>query len=422
MKRLIRTEIADLPLSGIELVLHVAELYPGLALGIGEPNFTTPPHIVQAAMDALEQGKTHYSPDEGLLELRSAIAEKTKSDNGFDPDPENEIIVTAGTSPALYGAIQTVLEAGDEVIIPTPAYFSYESIVRMFGGEPVHVAGDPEQRFVPSQDDLATAVSSKTKLLVVCTPNNPTGGVWEKEHLQAALDLAEDHDLLIISDELYEKLVYDDVKHHSIASLDNATERTITINGLSKSHAMTGFRIGWVIAPSKITTNFCKIHRHSTICAPVISQEAAIAALRGPQDSVKAMVREYDRRRKMMVQKINNDVPMMQVQSPKGSFFMFANVKDLIENRVEDMKSSLMNEGKDLLESFHSRLFSTEDLTQSGSLVSMLYLARFARVMAVSGSFFGAGGEGYLRLSFSQEFDQIEKAIERMARTLDQLT
>ena len=420
-RKKIRREIDELPKSGIELVLHVSKYYPNLSLGIGEPNFNTPPHIVQAAIQALEQGKTHYTSDEGLNELREAIAEKTRNENGFYPDPETEIVVTAGTSPALYGVVQTILNFGDEVIIPTPAYFSYDSIVRIFGGRPVHVPGVEDSYFIPDQNDLAEAISPKTKLIIVCTPNNPTGGVWEKQQLKAALDLAEDHDLLILADELYEKLVYDGVRNFSVASLPNAHERTITINGLSKSHAMTGFRIGWIIAPPSILTGFSRIHEHSTICASAISQDAALAALRGSQEPVVEMVNEYDRRRKMMVERINNDIPMMRAKAPRGGFFVFTNVKELIGSRLEEMKRSLKDEGRNLLESMPSRLFSSKDLDTSGSLVSMLYLAHFARIMGVCGSFFGPGGEGYLRLSFAQDYNQIETALERMAETLNKL-
>ena len=421
-KMMIRDEINELPIAGIELVLHIADFYPGLSLGIGEPNFNTPPHIVQAAIRALEQGKTHYSADEGSIELRAAIAEKTRNENGFNPNPENEIVVTAGTSPALYGAIQTVVNSGDEVIIPTPAYFSYDSIVRIFGGQPVHVTGAGDTGFVPGPDDLVDVISPKTKLLVVCSPNNPTGGVWEREQVKAAVDLAEDHNFLLLSDELYEKLIFDGVKHHSVASFGNAHERTITINGLSKSHAMTGFRIGWVIAPPEISTNFCKIHQHSTICAAVVSQEAALAALQGSQDCVKEMTAEYDRRRKMMVEKINRDVPMMRVTPPKGTFFVFADIRELIENKLEDMKRAVRSEAKDLLESFPPHLFTPDDLNKSGSLASMFYLSKFAKIMAVSGSFFGLGGEGYLRLSFAQDYDQTKTALERLADTMNKLS
>lgn len=417
----IRKEIEELPLSGIELLLHLSESYPALSLGIGEPNFDTPPHIIQAAVRAIENGSTHYSPDRGLIDLRDAIAEKTKRENYFEPDPIDEIIVTSGTSPALYGAIQTVINPGDEVIIPTPSYFAYDSIVRIFGGTPVHVSASEESGFVPDSDELMMEITPKTKMLVICSPNNPTGGVWEKQQLRAAIDLAEDHDLLILSDELYEKIVYDGVKNHSPASIGNAVERTITLNGLSKSHAMTGFRIGWIIAPPEIATNFCKTHQYSTICAPVISQAAAIAALNGPQEGVREMVAEYDRRKKLMVESINNDIPMMQVKSPKGSFFMFVNVKELIEYKQEEMKKSLWTEGRETLESLPPHLFSSEDLDQSGSLVSMLYLAHSAKVLTASGSFFGPGGEGYLRLSFAQTYELIGEALQRLATSLSKL-
>jgi aspartate/methionine/tyrosine aminotransferase len=417
----IRRELEELAPSGIELLLHLSENYASLSLGIGEPNFDTPAHIVKAAVAALEHGHTHYSPDPGLEELREAIAGKTQRDNNFEPDPVDEIIVTAGTSPAVFGAIQTMVEVGDEVIIPTPSYFAYDAIVRIFGGKSVFVPTSEHSGFLPDSEALKEALSPKSKMMVICSPNNPNGAVWDKQHLRAAVDLAEDHDLVILSDELYEKIVFDRVKNYSPASLGNAHERTITINGLSKSHAMTGFRVGWMIAQPEIVSNFRKIHQYSTICAPVVSQEAAIAALNGSQDCVKEMVTDYNRRRQLMARRIDRDVPMVHSIAPKGSFFMFVNIKQLIENRLDTMKRSLKSEGKKVLASLPPSLFSLQDLDRSGSLVSMLYLTIFAKVLTASGSIFGPGGEGYLRLSFAQTSELIDKSIDKLADTINRL-
>jgi aspartate/methionine/tyrosine aminotransferase len=417
----VRKNINELPPSGIELLLHLSENHPALSLGIGEPNFVTPAHIVKAASKALEHGYTHYSPDPGLKELRDAIAEKTGRDNGFEPDPDDEILVTGGTSPAVFGAIQTLIDSGDEVIIPTPTYFAYDFIVRILGGKPVLVPTREENGFVPDSEAMKKVISPKTKMLVVCSPNNPNGAVWNKQQLKNAIDLAEDHNLIILSDELYEKIVFDNTRHYSPASMGDAFERTITINGLSKSHAMTGFRIGWIIATKDIISNFRKIHQYSTICAPVISQKAAIAALEGPQKYIDAMVADYAHRRQLMVNRFDRDVPLVNPVSPKGSFFMFINIKQLIENHLATMKRRLKTDGMKTLATFPKSLFSPKDLDNSGSLVSMLYLALFANVLTASGGFFGPGGEGYLRVSFAQTYEMIEKAIDFLADSISKL-
>lgn len=417
----VRRQIEGLPLSGIELLLHLSENYPAISLGVGEPNFDTPSHVIKAAIDSLNEGNTHYSPDSGLIELRNAIVEKTIRDNNFEPEPVDEMIVTAGTSPAVYGAIQTLIDPGDEVIIPTPSYFAYESIVKLFEGRPIFIPTNEESGFIPQSEDLNNAITKRSKMLVLCSPNNPTGGVWEKEQIKCAVDLAEDHDFVILSDELYEKIVFDSVKNISPASINNAQERTITINGLSKSHAMTGFRIGWIIAPPDIISNFRKIHQYSTICASVTSQKAAIAALTGPQDSVDKMVTEYNRRKKLMFDRVNKEIPMLSVKSPKGTFFMFVNIKELVHEHIDTMKNWLKNDMKEVLDTLPPRVFSYQDLTRSGSLVTMLYLATAANVLTTSGGFFGPGGEGYLRFSFAQNYELIDKAIDQLVESINKL-
>ena len=417
----IRKSIETLPASGISLLLHIGNTPGLLSLGFGEPSFKTPKHILDAAIESLKVGDTHYTPDAGSLSLRETIAEKTARDNGFLPNPETEVIVTSGTSPALYGAIQVTVDRGDEVIIPTPAYFAYESIVRISEGIPIPVVTNEECRFTPDPDMVANAITPKTKMIIVCSPNNPTGSVLDKECLKAVADLAIDHDLLVLSDELYEKIVYDDVKNYSPASINGMQERTLTINGLSKSHAMTGFRLGWIIASEEIITAFNKTHKYSSICAPVVSQAAAITALEGPQDAVVEMVSEYDRRRRLLVDRVNREVPFISAREPQGSFFLLANVKELVKHRLNDMISYLKNEAKPFLSSIPHDLFTMSGLERSGSLVSMLYLITAGKVLTASGAFFGMGGEGYLRLSFAQTYDSINAAVDSIIDALSKL-
>jgi aminotransferase len=406
------------PRGGISLLLHIGETPGLLSLGIGEPSFDTPTHIVEAAIKSLRNGHTHYSPDSGLLSLRQAIADKTERENGFSPDSEREIVVTAGTSPALYGSILATIERDDEVVVPTPAYLAYEPIIRMADGRPKVVPMKEENRFNPNPDDLAEAISSKTKMIVVSSPSNPTGSVWTQESIRAVADLAIDHNLLVVSDELYERIVFDGATNQSPGSLGGMQERTITINGLSKSHAMAGFRLGWVIARKDIIADFLDIHKYSSICAPVASQHAAEAALTGPQDAVSEMVAEYDRRRRLLVERLNREIPFVSTLAPKGSFFLFANIKTLAEERGREMKAYLKKEGKPLLDSLPAHLFSPEDLEASYSLAAMLYLVASAKVLTVSGAFFGSGGEGFLRMSFAQSYDIIDGALTRMAESL----
>ncbi len=418
----IRDNLETLPPSGIALLLHVGEDKDILSLGIGEPDFETPSHIVEAAIKSLEGGDTHYTPDPGTIELREAIVNKTKRDNGFDVNPESEVMVTAGTSPGVFGAIFGCVNRGDEIVIPTPAYLAYEPIIRIAEAKPVTVPGLEEASFVPSTDEIAESITSKTRMIIICSPNNPTGGVWNRESVKAVSDLAVDHDLLVLSDELYEKLVYDDVKITSPAAFSGMFERTVTINGLSKSHAMTGFRLGWVIGPQEIIAGFKKIHQYSTICAPTTSQAAGVAALNGPQDCVKEMVEEYDRRRKLLVDRINNEVPFISTTMPKGSFFLMANVQELVETHEKDMRAYFKTDGKTFLQQLPEYLFRIEDLDKSGSLTAMMYLASAAKVLTASGASFGSGGEGFLRLSYAQTCEKINAAVDRIIVSLEPWT
>ncbi|MFX1603480.1 MAG: pyridoxal phosphate-dependent aminotransferase [Promethearchaeota archaeon] len=411
--------LGGIPQSAIRMVLFIGE-WPGIvSLGIGEPDFDAPPEAVTAAIDALRKGASRYTADPGTMELREAILEKTKRDNNFEFDSEAEIMVTAGTSPALFGSVLATVEAGDEVIIPAPAYLAYEPVVKIAGGKPVFVPAYESQGFVPDADAIAEAVSSKTSLMIVCSPSNPTGAVWEKPSLQAAADLAVDHDFHILSDELYERIVYDGTKAHSIASFDGMADRTITINGVSKSHAMTGFRVGWVISSKSMIEAFRKIHQYGTICASNSSQAAAVAALWHGEHHVKMMVQEYGRRRNLLLKRINERIPLMSAINPKGSFFMFANINKLVEQHLDDMIAYFKSEkGKTFVGRLPPAVVEMIKEAQSGSKIAMLYLVAKANVLTTPGVAFGPVGENFLRISFAQEYGHIETAMDNIESAL----
>ncbi len=416
-----RRHLENLPTSGIGLLLAIAEDNETISLGMGEPSFDTPRHIIEAAHEALRAGKTHYSPDYGIMDLREAIAEKIRVDSGVDLSPEHEVIVSAGTSPAVFNAMMSLVDSGEEVVIPTPSYFAYDYITRIIGAKPVFVPSYEKNGFIPTPDDLVECISPESKMLVICSPSNPTGAVWTMESLRAAADLAEDHDLVVLSDELYQRIVFDDVKAQSIAGVGSMAERTLVLNGLSKSHAMTGFRVGWIAGPRNLLEGFKKLHEYNAICAPIVSQHAALAALTGPDDRVQEMVAEYARRRKLLVDRLNNEVPLVSVQPPKGSFFMFPNVRDLVEAHHDDMVEYLRGaEGERYLKGLPSSLFRPEDLEQSDSLAVMLYLYAKGRVVTASGTLFGKSGEGFLRLSFAQNAEVINEGLDRIIRSLQQ--
>ena len=245
--------------------------------------------------------------------------------------------------------------------------------------------------------------------------------MWDKKHVKAAVEIAEDNDLVILSDELYEKIVFGGTRHYSPASIADAYERTITISGLSKSYAMTGFRLGWIIAPSKVVEGFMKIHQYSSICAPMVSQKAAVAALTESQTCIKEMVEEYDRRRELMIRRIDDEVPLIHSVPPKGSFFMFVNVKQLIDQHQDRMRDYLKTDAKSVLSAIPSAILNKKELEVNGSLLTMLYLATASKVLTASGTFFGPGGEGYLRFSFAQKLDLIEKGLDQLAESLGAL-
>lgn len=346
----------------------------------GDPHFKTPEHIVREAYGSIERGDTHYAPSRGVPRLLQAIQRKLSLDNGLEYGLD-EIIVTPGGKHAIYATLVATVEPGDEVLLLSPAWVSYEPSVRLAGGTPVYVALEPEDYRITA-DALRSADAPKAKVLVFNTPNNPTGRVATTEEVRAVAEFAEERDLLVISDELYEKLLYDGRRHVSIASLQGMKERTVTVNGVSKSYAMTGWRLGYLAAPRALTSQVLKVHQHSVTTAATFTQVAAACALDGPQEVVGEMLAEYDRNRELVVRSLNG-MPGVRCPSPEGAFYAFPSVES--EDSVRF--------ARDLLED--------------------------AGVALTPGAAFGPSGEGHVRISFATNAALLEQAFERMSKTLD---
>lgn len=365
-----------------------------VGFGAGEPDFDTPEHIRKAAKDALDLGKTRYTPAAGMPELRQAICDKLKRDNGLDYVPQ-QIVVSNGAKHSLFNSFQALLEEGDEVIVPGPYWVSYPEIVRMAGGVPVIVEGTEANNFKPTIDDFRAAVTDKTRAVVINSPNNPNGFVFTREELQAIGDLAIEKDLSIVSDEIYEFLVYDGAEHISIASLSpEIKERTIVINGMSKAYAMTGWRIGYTASPlnaAKAMTNF---QSHSTSCPNSIAQYAALTALSGPDDQLKSMVAEFDRRRRRIVELIN-EIPGLSCKPPKGAFYVMMNIGGVFGKR-----------------------YNGAPIVDSMSFTQLLL--DNSHVAVVPGAGFGA--DAYVRLSYATSMENIEKGLARIKEFVGKLT
>lgn len=352
---------------------------------IGRPDFDTPEYIKKAAEDSLKAGNVFYTSNFGTMELRQAIADKLKKQNNVDYEAGN-VLVTVGLSEAVFVVLAAILDAGDEILVPDPVWMNYINVPKFFNAVPVTYSLKEENGYQIDMDELRSKVTPKTKAVVIVTPNNPTGGVLSADTLKELADIAVKNDLYVISDEVYERLIYDGEKHVSIASLPGMKERTFTFNGMSKAYSMTGWRLGYVAAPTELIPVLNKLHQHNTTCAPSFVQAASIVALRDEKNEVEDMVKEYKRRRDYAVNAINA-IPGMSCLSPKGAFYIFINCKKL------GMKSA--------------------DLAQ--------YLLENAKIALVPGDVFGEGGEGYLRMSFANSYENIVEGCTRMAEAVKKL-
>ena len=377
---MVSKRVSEVPFSGIRRFFDlVQQTQDVVSLGVGEPDFPTPDPIKDEGIRAIERDETSYTSNYGLLELREKIARKLARENRLTIDPATQLLITTGTSEALDLACRVLIEPGDEVLIPEPSYVCYKPCVWFAYGVPVPVPTREENDFRVTVEDLRRRVSKKTKALIVASPNNPTGTVLRKKDLEEIAGFAVEHNLTVISDELYEHLIYDGGRHTSIGSLSGMRERTVTINGFSKSYAMTGWRVGYAAGTSEVIEAMMKVHQYSMLCAPTISQYAALEAF-DCRRHVTRMLEEYDRRRKLLVSGLN-ELPGVSCRMPRGAFYAFANIK----------KTGLSSEE-----------FAGKLLKEAG-------------VAVVPGSTFGECGEGYVRCSYSVSRDVIREALERMS-------
>lgn len=288
---------------------------------MGRPDFMPAEHIGKAIKDAIDKGDVHYTSNYGLLELREEVAKKLANENDLQYSPEDEIVITAGVSEALHLSLLALLNPGDEVIIPIPSFLSYDNCVYMAHALPVHVETEQAKNFQPQKEDIEKAITPRTKVLLINSPQNPTGTVYTKETLEMLAEIAIKYDLFVISDEINEKIIFDGEEHISIASLPHMRERTVVLNGFSKSYAMTGSRIGYAAAPRDILLHIYNPHQYSAMCPCSYAQHGAVAALRGPQEHIKTMIEELDRRRLMLLDRLS-EMPGVEFARPKGAFYI----------------------------------------------------------------------------------------------------
>ncbi len=378
MKEFLAEKITRLKPSGIRKFFDIAATMKDvISLGIGEPDFATPEPIVQAGIRSLLAGETHYTSNHGLLPLREAISEHIHDLYQVHYDPGNEILMSVGVSEALYLIFTAILNPGDEVIIPNPCFVSYQAEVELAGGVPVEIPTFMKDNFEPEPELIERAITPCTKAIFIGYPSNPTGAVASRQTLLEIAEIAEKHDLLVVSDEIYDRLVYG-VEHVCFASLPGMRERTVTMSGFSKSYAMTGWRIGYVAAPASILKGLVRIHQYSVMSAPTVSQYAALEALRSGEPYVQEMLTEYDRRRQLIVKGFNRIG--LETFEPRGAFYAFPKVT---------------------VSGFNDEEFCDRLLME-------------ARVAMVPGSAFGAAGTGFARASYATSYEKIEEALQRI--------
>ncbi len=372
--------VRAVPPSGIRRFFDIAATMDNvISLGIGEPDFVTPEPILQAGIQSLQQGHTAYTSNSGTLEIRTALSAHLQQLYGVEYDPLDELLMTVGVSEALHMAMLALIDPDDEVIIPEPCFVAYGPSVVFAGGKPVYVPTHVETDFQVTREAIAAAITPRTKAILIGYPNNPTGAVMSRERLLDVAQLAEQHDLLVFSDEIYDRLVYG-VEHTCFAALPGMRERTVLLGGFSKAYAMTGWRLGWLAASSEITAAVRKIHQYAIMSAPTVAQDAGLAALQIGEEAVQAMVAEYDRRRQMMVAGLNQiGLPTFE---PQGAFYVFPQVGHL------GLSSEAFVEG--LLQQEH--------------------------VAVVPGDAFGPSGAGFVRASYANSMDNLESALERIER------
>src|SRR5438552_4585855 len=343
-----------------------------LSLAIGEPDFPTPAHIVEAAKKALDDGYTKYTAAPGIRELREAIAEKSQKENGIPAKPEN--VIVAPTKHTLFMTFMALLESGDEALIPDPGWVSYAPMVTLAGAKPVPIRAADEDGFVPSTETVGDAITPRTRLLVLNSPSNPAGSVYTRAQMRGLADLAADHDLTVVSDEIYEKILYEG-EHVSPASLEGMFDRTVTVNGFSKTYSMTGWRLGWLVAPSPMYKEISKVQEHTITCATAFAQKAGVAALRGPTAPLETMVKEFRARRDLVLKELAT-VEGLSTHRPTGALYVFPRYDAKVDSAT--LSERILKE---------------------------------ASVAVTPGSAFGEAGEGHLRISYAASRETIAEGL-----------
>lgn len=383
--KILSKTVQAIPPSGIRKFFDIAaEMKDVVSLTVGEPDFVTPEHIRKVAIESLNRGETKYSSNSGMITLRQEIANYLERRFSLKYDPAKEVIVTIGGSEAIDNSFRALIEPGDEVIIPLPAYVCYPPLVKVAGGVPVIINTQEKDKFKLTPEQLKAAITPKTKLLVLPYPNNPTGAIMTREDLEPIAEILRGTDIMVLSDEIYAELTYGR-EHVSIASLPGMQERTIVVNGFSKAYAMTGWRMGFFAAPAPITAQILKLHQYAIMCAPTTSQYAAIEAIKNGDADVAMMRDEYNRRRTMLVDGLRKIG--ISVFEPEGAFYVFPNVG----------KFGLSSE------EFCTRLLKEEN------------------VAIVPGTAFGDSGEGFARISYAYSVEHIKTALEKMEKFVAKL-
>lgn len=385
MRNPLSRQIADIPPSGIRKFFDiVSEMDDAISLGVGEPDFDTPWHIREEGIYSLERGRTFYTSNAGLKELKEEIRKYLQRKIHVDYDSAGEIVVTVGGSEAIDAALRAMLDPGDEVLIPQPSYVSYEPCVRLAGGNPVIIELKEENEFKLTKEQLLASITDKTKILIMPFPNNPTGAIMTKKDLSDIVEVIKEKDLFVLSDEIYAELTYG-CEHVSIASFPGMKERTVLINGFSKAYAMTGWRLGYAAGPQIIIEQILKIHQFAIMCAPTTSQYAAVEALRNGDSDVAQMREAYDARRKYLLKALRE--MGMECFEPYGAFYMFPSIRKFGMTSDE----------------FATRLLYEE------------------KIAVVPGTAFGACGEGFLRISYAYSIEDLKEALARIERFLEHI-
>ncbi len=383
-ERALAQRVRSVPPSGIRRFFDIAATMDNvISLGVGEPDFDTPRSVIEAGVESLREGRTHYTSNYGTIELRRALSEHLERLYGVHYAPENEILITVGASEAVDLSLRATCDPGDEVILHEPSYVAYAPAIVFAGGTVVHVATRFEDDFALDPDAVRAAITPRTKALFLGYPANPTGAVLEDATQDELARIAEEHDLLVYSDEIYDRLAYGSYRHRAFSSLPGMRERTILMGGFSKAYAMTGWRVGWMCAPAAILEGIVKVHQYGIMSAPTVAQDAALVALVEGEQAVADMVREYDRRRRLLVDGFNRlGLPTFE---PRGAFYTFPRIS--------------------------STGMTSDEFTEA--------LIQEEAVAVVPGSAFGPSGEGHVRACYATGYEKLEEALDRIGRFVE---